>query len=609
MSDLLLPYYEKELAYIRQLGKEFSEQHPKIASRLGIADDLIEDPHVSRLIESFAYLNARIQYKLDDDFPEISDALLNVIYPHYLRQIPSCSVIQFTPDESKSDAVTKIEKHSYLDTAKFNNTQCRFKTIFPVEMLPLEVTKAQIKSRPFSTPGSKHARGSGSVLHIQLKSINDDFEINELDFNNLRFYLKGQSQYIHPFYELLFKNCHGIVITNSEDDLKPIYLDKSSIQQVGFNDDEGLLPYPAQSFIGYRLLTEFFVFPEKFMFIDINNICTTLNKDYSDELNLYIYLDSTDMEIERNISKENLLLGCSPVINLFDQQAEPIKLTHYEHSYEVIPDLRQYNSLEVYSIDSVSVSDPAGNITQYTPFYSKQHDLSNNSVFWSSSRDFMQSSKNKYTPKTKTSIALSDINFDPVSEDNHVLLVETTCCNHDIPSIISINSEDSDLYCINNSPPTKNIQFLHQPTSTIYPPLKNSARWRLLSHLNLNYLSIESDNDSADSLKEILQLYDFTDRRSTKMMIESIIKLSVNQTTAPLTVNGQSSLCNGLDITIVLDQKLLSGSSGYLFASILEQFFKLYCPINSFIRCTTKIKGKEGSLKTCLPESGSKQVL
>jgi len=609
MSDLLLPYYEKELAYIRQLGKEFSEQHPKIASRLGIADDLIEDPHVSRLIESFAYLNARIQYKLDDDFPEISDALLNVIYPHYLRQIPSCSVIQFTPDESKSDSVISIDKHSYLDTAKFNDTQCRFKTIYPVEMLPLELTKTQIKSRPFSTPGSKHARGSGSVLHIQLKTINNDFEINELDFENLRFYLKGQSQYIHPFYELLFRNCHGVVMTSSEDDLKPIYLDKTSIQQVGFDSDEGLLPYPAQSFIGYRLLTEFFVFPEKFMFIDIKNICTNINKEFTDELNLYIYLDSTDMEIERNISKENLLLGCSPVINLFKQQAEPVKLTHYDHSYEVIPDLRQYNSLEVYSVDTVSISDPAGNITQYTPFYAKQHDLSNNSVFWTSSREFMQSGKDKYTPKTKTNIALSDINFDPVSEVNHVLLVETTCCNHDIPSIISINSDDSDLYCINNSPPTKNIQFLHQPTGTIYPPLKNNARWRLLSHLNLNYLSIESDDNSSESLKEILQLYDFTDKRSIKLMIESIIRLDVKQTTAPLTLNGRSSLCNGLDITIELDSKLLSGTSGYLFASILEQFFKLYCPLNSFIRCTTKIKGKEGSLKTCLPESGSKKVL
>lgn len=609
MSDELLPYYEKELAYIRQLGKEFSEQHPKIASRLGIADDTIEDPHVSRLIESFAYLNARIQYKLEDDFPEISDAFLNVLYPHYLRQIPSCSVIQFNPDEEKADSVSLISEKSYLDTPKFNDTQCRFKTIYPVEMLPLSLNKAQIKCRPFSTPGSKHARGAGSVLHLQLKAINNDFEIHELSFENIRFYLKGQPQYIHPFYELLFRNCHGIAMTHSEDDLQPIYLDKNSIKQVGFKENEGLLPYPNHSFIGYRLLTEFFVFPEKFMFIDFNEICSHLTEDYKDEINLYVYLDSADLELERNINKDNMLLGCSPVINLFPVQAEPVKLTHYENSYEIIPDLRQYNSLEVYSVDDVSVSDASGSIKQYTPFYGKEHDLSENSVFWNAERKYKQNGNKKNMPKISTHVSLSDINFNPASESNHVLLVETICCNHDYPSIISIGSEQSDLYCISNSPPTSNIQFLHQPTTTIYPPLKNKARWRLLSHLNLNYLSLTSDDDSASSLKEIMNLYDFTDRRSTKLIIESISNIVVKQTTAPLKINGRASLCNGLDITIEIDQKLLSGVSGYLLASVLEMFFTLYCPINSFVRCTTKLKGKEGFLKTCLPQSGSKRIL
>jgi len=609
MSDELLPYYEKELAYIRLLGKEFSEQHPKIASRLGIADDTIEDPHVSRLIESFAFLNARIQYKLEDDFPEISDAFLNVLYPHYLRQIPSCSVIQFNPDAEKSDSVAVINENSYLDTPKFNDTQCRFKTVYPVEMLPVDLTKAQIKCRPFSTPGSKHARGAGSVLHLQLKSINNDFEIHELKFDKLRFYLKGQPQFIHPFYELIFRNCHGIAMTHSEDDLKPIYIDKKNIQQVGFGEHEGLLPYPKHSFIGYRLLTEFFVFPEKFMFIDIVDIASDFNENYKDEINLYIYLDSADLELERNITKDNMLLSCTPAINLFPVQAEPVKLTHYENSYEVIPDLRQYNSLEVYSVDNVSVSDASGKIQQYTPFYGKEHDLSENTVFWTTDRQYKQIGNNKHTPKVSTHVSLSDIDFNPASENNHVLLLETTCCNHDLPSIISIGSDQSDLYCISNSPPTQSIQFIHQPTTTIYPPLKNKARWRLLSHLNLNYLSLTSDGDSASALKEIMNLYDFTDRRSTKLLIESISDISVKQTTAPLSINGRSSLCNGLDIEIQIDQKLLSGVSGYLLASVLEQFFTLYCPINSFVRCTTKVKGKEGVLKSCLPLSGSKRLL
>ena len=161
MADELLAYYEKELAFIRHMGAEFAKEHPKIAGRLGINEDIIEDPHVSRLIEGFAYLNARIQHKLDDDFPELSDAMLNVIFPHYLRPIPSMSIVHFSPDREQLESSYTISAGTLLETEQYQGESCVFSTVYPTEMLPIEIKSAVLLGLPFSTPGAARDRARG----------------------------------------------------------------------------------------------------------------------------------------------------------------------------------------------------------------------------------------------------------------------------------------------------------------------------------------------------------------------------------------------------------------------------------------------------------------
>ena len=244
MADELLPYYEKELAFIRQMGAEFAKEHPKIAGRLGISSETIEDPHVSRLIESFAYLNARIQHKLDDDFPELSDALLTILFPHYQRPIPSMAIVQFVADDEQLDASYQLPKNTLLETEQFQGENCRFSTVYNTELLPLSVVDANLIGRPFSTPGSSSVRGAGGVLRLRLKTFNNDINLHELRPDRLRFYLKGQSQHIHPLYEMLLNECHNIVLTTSETDTTPVYLGKDVIKAVGYGSEQGNFPYP-----------------------------------------------------------------------------------------------------------------------------------------------------------------------------------------------------------------------------------------------------------------------------------------------------------------------------------------------------------------------------
>ena len=611
MADELLPYYEKELAFIRQLGAEFSKEHPKIASRLRVSADTVEDPHVSRLIESFAYLNARIQHKLDDDFPELSDAMLNVLFPHYQRPIPSMSIVQFTPDEEQLDDSYVIPRETMVETEQFQGETCRFTTSFDTELLPFNVSAASLLGRPFTTPGSADIRGAGGVLKISLKTFSDAITFGELKLDTVRFYLKGQSQHINPLYQLLLNENIELVMSFGEADTKSHFLGKNAITPVGFSEKEGLLPYPAASFMGYRLLTEYFVFPEKFMFIDINGLAKHIPEDAGENLDLYIYLKSSDVELEHNISEQTFALGCTPVVNLFEQRAEPIKLDHTQLEYQLTPDMRRPLGYEVYSTDKIMGSTSTGEPKEFHPFYGLNHEHQNteDEAFWFASRRSAKLNSHNRDEGTDVFLSLVDLQFNPHLPDDYTLTVDTTCSNRDLPSKLPFNLDQPKLQCVDGAPPCSKIRCLTQPSATVRAPLRNHARWRLISHLNLNHLSLTGGDNATEALQEILRLYDFKESSVTQGLISAILNVQARPISAPLTIDGRATMCRGIEIDVELDGIQLTGSSSYLFASILEHFFALYCSVNSFTRLLVKLKGKEGYLKKCPPRAGEKILL
>lgn len=611
MADELLPYYEKELAYVRQLGAQFAKEHPKIAGRLGINTDTIEDPHVSRLIESFAYLNARTHHKLDDDFPELSDAMLGVLFPHYQRPIPSMSIAQFTPDRDQLDAVYKLPARTLLETEQFQGENCRFATAYPVDLWPLDVSSANLVGRPFDTPGSTSAKGAGGVIKIALKTFAKDIGVSDLGLDKLRFYLRGQPQHVHPLYELLLNNVQSVVLAAGPDDIQPTYLGKHAIQPVGFGTEEGLLPYPAASFLGYRLLTEYFIFPEKFMFIDIVGLQEKLPVDANDELYLYIYVDHSDIELENNLSATTFALGCTPTVNLFKHRADPIRLDHTRTEYQVVADSRRPVGYEVYSVDKVVASSAAGEKSEYLPLYGVNHLHHDkpDQVFWCAQRRPARMAPEHRDDGTDVFLSLVDLQFNPNTPDDRTLIVDTMCSNRDLPIKLPFNVNHPKLQCVNAAPPCEKIRFLAQPTRTVRPPLRNAARWRLISHLNLNHLSITGGDSATEALREILRLYDFRGSPVTRALIDSIDSVSTKPVSAPLTIDGHATMCRGIEVTVCLDDTQLTGSSRFLFASVLEHFFGLYCSINSFTRVLITLKNQEGYLKKCPPRAGQKILL
>ncbi len=611
MADELLSYYEKELAFIRQMGTEFAKEHPKVAGRLGVNSDTVEDPHVSRLIEGFAYLNARIQHKLDDDFPELSDALLNVVFPHYQRPIPSMAITQFTPDRDQLDAKYTVSRDTLIETEHFQGEHCRFTLCSDIDLYPVDVSSAQVMGRPFTTPGSANMRGAASVLKISLETYTPEMTFADIGFGSLRFYLRGQPQHVHPLYQLMLNECVGVVVSAPDQSSQPIYLNPDVIQQVGFKQEDGLLPYPPTSFIGYRLLTEYFIFPEKFMFVDLLTLAEHMPEDTEGKLDIYVYLKSSDVELEHNVSEETFALGCGPMINLFDHKADPIRLDHTRLEYQVVPDARRPRGFEVYSVDKVTASTPAGEKKDFLPFYGIKHEHRDNEshAFWYASRRAAKLGYQERDDGTDVFLNLVDLNFNPNIPDDRTISLSLKCSNRDQPAKLPYNLEHPKLQCVDSAPPCSKIRCVTQPSKTVRPPLRNFARWRLLSHFNLNQLSLTGGESATDALKEILRLYDFTDSSVAKGLVESIVSVKARQISAPLSIDGHATMCRGVEIEIVLDPAQLTGSSSYLYASVLEHFFALYCSVNSFSRVLIKLLNKEGYLKKCPPRAGERVFL
>jgi type VI secretion system protein ImpG len=616
MSEDLLPFYNRELAALRRLGAQFAEAHPKIAGRLRLGADTVEDPHVSRLIESVAFLNARIRHKLDDDFPELTEALLGILYPHYLAPIPSMAIVQF---ECEPDLTAKLELPvgTGVQTDRIHGEPCRFRTTYPITTWPIRIESARLTGTPFSAPSTPRSTTSHAVLQISLATLAPGTTFAALAPDRLRFFLRGQVQQVHALYELLFHNCVEVALASSPDDPHPLVLPASSIQPVGFGIDEGMLPYPDRSFLGYRLLTEYFAFPAKFLFFDIEGLSAGAMEKVGkmeklgERLNLYVYLNESSPDLEQSVSAESFALGCGPVVNLFERRAEPIKLNHTETSYRVVPDARRPLSIEVYSTNAVTATHPDGRNEDYLPLHGLEHGarVDEDTAYWHVQRRSTPSAAASGDEGTEVYLSLQDPSFRPSAAADWVLGVETTCLNRDLPGRLPFGGDQPRLQLSEGGGPIAAIRCLTPPTRTRRPPPGDGTAWRLISHLSLNHLSLAGGKESAAALREILRLYDPIAGQETKAVIDGLVDVRSRDSIMRTRSAGIPAVCRGTEITVELDERKFAGSGLFLFATILERFLGLYCSMNSFIQMAAVKTGREGVFRRWPPRAGDQPLV
>ena len=552
MRDELLAYYERELTFLRQLGAEFAEKYPKVANRLVLEPDRCEDPHVERLLEGFAFLAARVHLRIDDDYPEISEALLSILYPHYIRPIPSMTVAEFhlDPKEGKMTTGFKVDAGTMLYSRPVGGIKCQFRTSHDLTMWPLTVSDAQW-SPPDQIRPEVHAPDAVAVCRVKL-SCSPDVQFKKMPLSSLRFYLNGESTLVHTLYEMLFNNCARVVIRDPRphSGIPPVHLPASALQPVGFREEEALLPSPRRSFVGYRLLQEYFALPERFFFVELTGLEPLAAFESEVEILFLIGpFERNDryQSLELGVKAKTFRMNCSPIVNLFTQSAEPVRLDQTRYEYPVIPDLRRRGSMEVFSIERVFSSNPnTREITDYAPFYSLRHLRSQEGglTFWHSTR---HAATKKGDGGSEVMISLMDLSGRHVRPDTDALSVRCTCTNRDLPSQLPFGDESGD-FTMEGPAAIKRIVSLRKPTPSLRPAFDRSLLWRKISHFSLNYLSLVEEGREA--LQEILRLYNYSGSPYLERQIDGILEVKSRRHFARVVTELSVSFVRGTRVEI-----------------------------------------------------------
>ncbi len=600
MDQDIRHYYERELTFIREMGSEFAKKYPKIAGRLLLEPDKCEDPHTERLIEAFALLCGRIHKKIDDDFPDITESLLQILYPHYVNPIPSMSVVTLDPDrQAVPPTGYQVGANTILHSKPVNGHPCQFATRYPVTIRPMEVVSASLREP------RKPRKNAQQALVIQLKSFGG-VGFSQMDLQRIRFFLNGPGQHVFHIYELLFNNvCHlEITSQNCEGRIQEFPLTPQALRPVGFQPEETLIPFTSRSFPGYLLLFEYFCFPEKFLFFDLEGLGKLAETSFQDTLEIWIYLDRT-AKGNLLVNKETFCLNATPVVNLFSRIAEPIRIDHERTEYRVVPDIRRSAATEVFTIDRVVSSSLATRKEkEYRPLYSVRHHLDDVSdrgpeAFWQMSR---RPSGRHGDDGTDVFLSFVDLNFNPIDPGVEVATMHLTCTNRDLPGRLPFGDPAGD-FETETAAPVSAIRCLLKPTPTRRPTLGGALQWRLVSHLSLNYLSLV--NGGEDALKEILTLYDFDNSPATQQQISGIVSLHSDYVTKRI----GNSFCRGVQVTMTLDEEKFVGTGLYLFASVLEHFIGQYVSVNSFTQLVVKTLQRKETVKSWPPRNGNRILL
>jgi len=606
----LLPYYERELGFLRRYSREFSERYPKIAGNLLMGGEVCEDPHIERMIQSFALLNSRVAKRLDDDYPELTEALFEVLYPHYLRPFPSCSIarMDFSASAAQLTTASTMARGTELDTRAVKGVACTFRTAYPVTIAPLALSHAAFHPILDAPEAVMPPPGVSASIAIGIETTAAQVTLGQLGVGALRVFIDGEPSFCAALRDTLFmRTVKAWVEPDGSGRWTP--LGAIPLAPAGFREDESLIPFSARSHPAYRLLTEYFCFPEKFNFFDIDlaAIVAALPagcKRFTLHLGLSgLRTDSNTARMLGTMSTNNLLLGCTPVVNLFRQRGEPIRLTHASASYPVLPEARRAYAYEVQSIDSVKLvrQTPQGeSVTEFRPFYSLRHgeSPSKHGHYWVMRRDELVALK---SPGYETEISIVDIDFDPAAIETDTLSLELTCTNRDIPASLSYGLPGGDLFLEGGSS-VRSIAFLRRPTPAQRFERGRGAHWRLVSHLALNHLSLAGAG--VDAFREMLTLYDLPRSAISQRQIRGIAAIDSKAANAWLPGNPFASLVRGIEVRLTIDEEAFIGSGIHAFAHVIECFFGLYVHANSFVQLAIVSKKTGEDIWRCAPRSG-----
>lgn len=577
----LLSYYQKELFFLKKQGIEFAKKYPKIARRLGYNQGVSEDPHIQRLTESFAFLSSRIHQRLDEDLPELMEALLRNLAPQFLCHYPSSCIVSFEPDRKSSGitSIYKVPSGTSIYTKHKSKTICQFRTVYPLTIVPATVNEAKIYYDNLS-----------SLWKVELNL--DVFDGANFSLDFIRFYLNGPSTVTGIIYTLLCNEIDNIVLQKNKDVLYGI---RTNVSGAGFYDGEVTLPRTGNVSYIHNLTLDYFSFPERFNFIDIKfdsgiELCS------GSSLRLVITLKSSAEKyeldkIERNISEGLFRVNCSPVVNLFEKKTEPLRLSDGQDEYQVNSDLYSRNEILIWDISKVTLHRYENNLIRQYPLknlFGLEHSVIQQScnMFWHSSCYRMSSERRNFEENLYIRLS-DDSGVQSRIMTGDVLSIDVICTNGDIPSSINNGDPDGDFDCDIDIAHLR-ITALNRPSRMLPAMTLKGMNWRIISQLSLNFVLL-GGTDGAMKLREILSIYNYNNNHSISIFIEWIKELQITPVSSRLPGIYPPVTARGIDITVILSKDADMHPECFMFCSFLDHFLGLHAPVNSFTRMITVI--------------------
>lgn len=562
--DERLKYYEEEMNYLVELGREFARLHPDRAEYLALSDPRYRDPHVERLIETFAFLSGRVRERLDDDFPELTHALLGLVWPHYLRPIPSIALLQFQPSGLQEKLT--VPRGFLVDSTETSaGIPCRFRTAYDVDVYPISLAEANFVTDDAGRP----------VFRLSFR-LEEGAASSGLEVDRIRLFVFGGGSTASELHRILRHDLESVTIRTNRDRVRT--LPPSAVKAVGFGEDEAVVPYPRISFPGYRLVTEYFSYPEKFRFVDLVGIGEIELEGDRDTFDVDLRLRERPPE-HLHPDPETIRLYVTPIVNLFPRGGEPIHVDHLASRYRVLGDYTHPTAYEVISVDEVTaIRRSDGERINRKAFYSFEFggdsgDRNGEDVYHQISHDFGPDGG----WRTHLSLISREENRLP---DPETLSLELTCCNgrlcQEVGSGAIKTAADRGIEGVSFS----NITV---PSPPIYPPLGHGSEWRFISHMALNFLSAAESG----ALRSILELYNIGDDPANTRRVDGIRTTSAR----PVEALVRGTPIRGTEVKLTIDQDNFDSRGDLmLFVEVLNEFLTLYAGLNSFVRLIVKLE-------------------
>ncbi len=625
MDPRLLRYYNQELRYLREMGGEFAREFPKVAGRLGMEGMEVSDPYVERLLEGAAFLAARIQLKQDAEYPQLSQRLLDIVSPNLSAPMPSMLVARLTPARIPNLATGFVlPRGTPIVTAAtaLSRTRCEFRSAQELTLTPLRVTGAEYflnaADLPLSSLQLPDRPRSGVRIKLDLPS---GMNLNQLTFDSLRFYLGGLPDAALQLHELLSGAVVGVLVgpPGRGAEAGRVFLDRSHVRPVGYDDADAMLPVTLRGMSGNRLLQEYFAFPQRFLFFDFDGLQPAFARSKGTQLEIVVLFSRYISALEGAVEAANFQLHCAPAINLFERRADRLHLEEGATSYHLVPDRTAALDYEVFDITGVSGYREDNEEQRFLPLFAvpQAEPVGGPGAYWSAVREPRLASERQKRdgPRsgyvgTEVFMSLVDAHDAPLRGPLRQLAATMRCTNRDLPLFIPTGGQSGGELSVNAGVTLEQAVVVAGPSRPQSALREGPIAWRLLSLLSLNYLSLVDANpeEGALALREILSVFAMGADIGMKRQIEGVRSAGTRPVVRRHPVPGPIAFGRGLQIRLVVDDLSFEGGSATLLGSVLHQYFSRHVSMNSFVE-TELASLTRGDLMRWSPRLGTRSLL